>query len=109
MVGTISEPSHELILPDTGRLVSENGGPTNGGVQESADRERCITDHPTGKAKPRASGQHPVFWVEFQQFLGDSTVLPVNATANDLLDKVFEVPTMFHEIDRQPVQQLGVG
>ena len=96
-------------LVEVARLVRHHARPADLLAQEAGDRQGVVPHLLGADPEPRRPVQQAVVRVG----IGDRPVeggrLPIGVRQGDLADQSLHIPTRLHEVDRQPVEQFGVG
>ena len=97
------------VLPKTGGLVGHDWFTTHAAVKQATDCEGVVADLFSCQANAGATGEKAVLRVFLQQVhLGGNGGLAVGGGEGDGLAESLDVPAGVHEINRDPVQQLGM-
>ena len=83
-------------------------GPPRLRIQQAGGGEHRVAGHFGVDAKPRAAGQQPILRIALQQLVGKSRVLAIGRRGDDRSQQVLQAPIVLHEVDGQPIEQLGV-
>ena len=97
------------LIPEPRRLIRLHGR-TAGSLHEQArEFERLVTDHLCRQPQPRGMRQQSVFGIALRSFSSQARRLAVGLARHDRPQQALHVPARAHELDRQPVEQRGMG
>ena len=97
----------DLAPKITGR-VGIHTRPADAWHEQPAHTERQIAHQFGGQTETRAAGEQSVLRVTLQLRRSRNGILPVSSTGDDLRDELLHVPAVLHEIDREPIEQIGM-
>ena len=102
----VFEATHKHLFPDAVRLVRPDGWTTERRVQQSRRLQRRVTQHPARQTESSTAREPAIFRIASQQRGRDRRTLLIRFAGNDHLEQSLGVPSMLHEIDRQPIEQF---
>ena len=96
------------VRPVSGGLIRLGTGAADSLHEQSTNGERVVAHH-LGLEPPTAlPGKPKVVGILVRHSLGRHGALAVGAAADHEFHHVFYVPTVFHELNGQPIEQCGV-
>ena len=102
----------ETELDQIGRLRRTDTGPSDAGIQQSADRQGQVADDFSLDSQTVLPGQPRIVGIPFSEFGAGLRRLPVGRRSHDQLVQPLQSPgtvSGVSETEGEPIEQLGMG
>jgi hypothetical protein len=73
-------------------------------AEQAADGQRLIANHFRRQAEARAAGEEAIVGITALQFRRHPRRLPIGCRGHELFHEGFEIPLVFGEFGRQPIE-----